>query len=57
MRDLEAILLRQISNFEFRISNFRTTRPVLADRHQKLGSGQLKTKNSKLKTLKYGLPS
>ncbi len=57
MRDLESILLRQISNFEFQVSNFRTTRPVLADRQQKLGSGQLKTKNSNLKTLKYGLPS
>jgi len=57
MRDLQAILPRQISNFEFRISNFRTTRPVPADRQQKLGSEQLKTQNSKLKTLKYGLPS
>ncbi len=57
MRDLEAILPRQISNFEFRISDFRAARPVPTERLRRLRSEQLKTKTSKLKPLNCGLPA
>jgi hypothetical protein len=40
----------QISDFGFRISDFRTAHPLQAWQVLEMGAQQLKTKNSKLKT-------